>query len=126
MSVSLQFERNPVLFKEFKTSLEKKGLDRKTNHQDLTKAKTEEIFVLSKAIQENETVALKLEQSAKAVEAQEKAQALPRPARKPPWRDKFRACQSGAKSEEQSHNRGGSMLWLASLREGARPQSKKR
>ena len=34
------------------TALEKKGLDRKTNHQDLTKAKIEEICVLSKAIQE--------------------------------------------------------------------------
>ena len=32
MSVSLQFERNPVLSKEFKTTLEKKGLDRKANH----------------------------------------------------------------------------------------------
>ena len=84
-------------------ALEKKGLDRKTNHQDLMKTETKEIFVLTKAIGEKETVALKLEQSAKEV-----AQRLP------PWRDKFRACQSGAKSEEQSHNRGGSMLWLAS------------
>ena len=48
------------------------------------------------------------------VEAQVKAEAQPRPARTPPWRDKFRACQSGAKSEEQSHNRGESTLWLAS------------
>ena len=84
MSVSSQFERNPVLFKEFKTALEKKGLDRK----DLMKIETNEICVLSKAIQENETVALKLEQRAKVVEAQEKAEALPRPARPPPWRDK--------------------------------------
>ena len=74
------------------TALEKEGLDRKTNHQDLTKVKTEEICVLSKAVQEKETLALKLEQSAretvevaKAVEAQEKAGALPRPARPPPW-----------------------------------------
>ena len=67
------------------------------------KTETKEIFVLTKAIGEKETVALKLEQSAKEV-----AQ------RPPPWRDKFRACQSGAKSAEQSHNRGGSMLWLAS------------
>ena len=97
MSVSLQFERNPVLLKEFKTALEKKGLGRKTNHQDLMKIETEEIFVLTKA-----TVgALKLEQSAKAVEAQEKAEALPRPARPPPWRDKFRACQSGSEVEEE-------------------------
>ena len=60
------------------------------------------MFVLTKA-----TVGvLKLEESAKEV-------AQPRPTR-PPWRDKFRACQSGAKSEEQSHNRGESMLWLAS------------
>jgi len=89
MSVSLQFERNQVLLKEFKTALEKKGVGRKTNHQDLMKIETEEIFVLTKA-----TVgAFKLEQSAKAVEAQEKAEALPRPARPPPWRDKFRACQ---------------------------------
>ena len=47
------------------TALEKKGLDRKTNHQDLTKVKTEEICVLTKAIGVKETVALKLEQSAK-------------------------------------------------------------
>ena len=36
-------------------ALEKKGLDRKTNHQDLTKAKTEEICVLTKTIGEKET-----------------------------------------------------------------------
>ena len=47
MSVSLQFEMNPVLFKEFNTALEKNVLDRKTNHHDLTKTETEEIFVLS-------------------------------------------------------------------------------
>ena len=64
------------------TALEKKGLDRKTNHQDLTKAKTEETFVLTIA-----TVgALKLEQSAKEV-------AQPRPTRPPPWRDK---CNRGS------------------------------
>ena len=89
------------------TALDKKGLDRKTNHHDLSKSKTKEIFVLTKAIGEKETVALKLEQSAKEV-------AQPRSTRPPPWRDKFRACQSGAKLEEQSHNRGESMLWLAS------------
>ena len=86
MSVSLQFERNPVLFKEFKTALEKKGLDRKTNHQDLTKAKTEEIC------------GLKREQSAKAVEAQEKVEALPRATRPPPWRDKHATIEYGRKS----------------------------
>ena len=59
----------------------KKGLDRNTNHHDLTKAETEEIFVLTKAIGEKEIVALKLEQSAKEV-----AQ------RPPPWRDK---CNRG-------------------------------
>ena len=64
------------------TAFKKKGLDRKTNHQDLMKVETEEIFVLSKAIQGKETLALKLEQ--KAVEAQEQAEALPRPARPPP------------------------------------------
>jgi len=31
------------------TALEKKGLDRKTNHKDLTKIEAEEIFVLSKS-----------------------------------------------------------------------------
>ena len=77
MSVSLQFERNQVLFKEFKTALEKKELDRKTNHQDVAKTGTEEICVLTKAIGEKETAALKPEQSARAVEAQEKAEALP-------------------------------------------------
>ena len=89
------------------TAFKKKGLDRRTNHQHLTKAKTEEIFVLTKSIEEKETSALKLEQSAKEV-------SQPRPTRPPPWRDKFRACQSGAKSEEQSHNRAESMLWLVS------------
>ena len=47
-------------------------------------------------------------------EGRKKAEALPRPTRPPPWKDKFRACQSGAKSEKQSHNKGESMLWLAS------------
>ena len=62
------------------TAFKKKGLDRKTYHQDLTKAETE-IFVLIKA-----TVgALKLEQSLKEV-------AQPRPTRPPPWRDK---CNRG-------------------------------
>ena len=63
------------------TAFKKKELDRNTNHHDLTKAETEEIFVLTKAIGEKETVALKLEQSAKEV-----AQ------RPPPWRDK---CNRG-------------------------------
>ena len=82
------------------TALEKKGLDRKTNQQDLTKAKTEEICVLTKAIGEKETVALKVEQSAKEV-----AQ------RPPPWRDKcnrgselFVACDSEATSQEGVRN----------------------
>ena len=63
------------------TAFKKKVLDRKTNQQDLTKAKTEEIFVLTKAIKEKETVALKLEQSAKEVSQ-----------RPPPWRVK---CNRG-------------------------------
>ena len=42
-----------------------KELNRKTDHQDLMKTETEEIFVLTKAIGEKETVALKLKQSAK-------------------------------------------------------------
>ena len=67
------------------TAFKKKGLDRKTNHQDLTQIETEEIFVLRKASLAKETVALKLELSAKAVDAQEKAEALPRPVRPPPW-----------------------------------------
>ena len=70
---------------------------------------------MSKVVQEKETLALKkLEQSAKAEEAQEEVEALPRPTRPPPWSDKFRTCQSGAKSEKQSRNRDESMLWLAS------------
>ena len=36
-------------------ALEEEDLDGKTNHQDLTKAQTEEICVLSKAVQEKET-----------------------------------------------------------------------
>ena len=44
MSLSLQFERNPVVFKEFKTALEKKGFDRKANHHDFTISETKEIF----------------------------------------------------------------------------------
>ena len=54
---------------------------------------------LRKAVQEKETLALKLEQSMKKVEdaaieqtavaVKEKAEALPRPARPPPWRDKL-------------------------------------
>ena len=43
------------MFKEFKTTLEKKGLDRKTNDHDLTKIETGEICLLSKAIQEKGT-----------------------------------------------------------------------
>ena len=35
ISASVQFERNPVLLKEFKFGLEKKGLDRNTNRQKL-------------------------------------------------------------------------------------------
>ena len=41
------------------TALEKKGLDRKTNQNDLTKAKTDEICVLGNAVQEKETLALR-------------------------------------------------------------------
>ena len=59
------------------TAFRKKGLDRKTNHHDLTKAKTEEICTPSKAIQE-------------------KAEALPRPARPPPWRDKLQNKGEGS------------------------------
>ena len=36
----------------------------------------------------------------KLVETQEKAEALPRPTRLPPWRDKLETCQSGAKHEK--------------------------
>ena len=36
----------------------------------------------------------------KLVETQEKAEALPRPTRPPPWRDKLETCQSGVKSEK--------------------------
>ena len=63
------------------TAFKKKELDRKTNHKDLTKAKTKEIFVLTKA-----TGALKLEQGVKEV-------AQPRPTRPPPWKDK---CNRGS------------------------------
>ena len=38
------------------TAFKKTGLDRRTNHQDLTEAKTEEIFVLTKSIEEKETL----------------------------------------------------------------------
>ena len=112
------------------TVFKKKGLDRKTNHHDLTKIETKDMFVSSKAIQEKETLALKLEQSAqetvevaKAVEAQEKADALPRQARPAPWRDKKADQASCCRTERSSStggrrgtNRGnrGSMLWLAS------------
>ena len=89
------------------TAFKKKGLDRKTNHHDLTKIETKEIFVLTKAIGEKETVALKLEQIvkegvevAKAVEAQEKAEALPRPANPPPWRDKLQSNRGCCRTEE--------------------------
>ena len=69
------------ILKQLKGEFEKEELDRKTKHQDLMKAETKEIFVLTKANGEKETEALKLEHSAKEV-----AQ------RPPPWRDKFRAC----------------------------------
>ena len=64
------------------TAFKKKELDRKTNHKDLTKAKTKEIFVLTKAT----AGALKLEQGAQEV-------AQPRPTRPSPWRDK---CNRGS------------------------------
>ena len=89
------------------TAFKKKGLDRKTNHHDLTKIETKEIFVLTKAIGEKETVALKLGQIvkegvevAKAVEAQEKAEALPRRANPPPWRDKLQSNRGCCRTEE--------------------------
>ena len=114
------------------TAFKKKGLDRKTNHQDLTKVETEEIFVLSKAIQGKETLALKLEQ--KAVEAQEQAKALPRPARPPPLEREVanhtrllsntRSSSTGGRKETNRGNRG-SMLWLATLCKGTRPQPTK-
>ena len=70
------------------TAFKKKRSDRKTNYQDLTNAKTKEIFVLIKA-----TVgALKLEQGAKKV-----AQA--RPIRPPPWRDKLQSRASCCRTE---------------------------
>ena len=47
------------------SALEKEGLDRTTNHQDLMKVKTAEVSMLTKAIEETETLALKREQSAK-------------------------------------------------------------
>ena len=54
---------------------------------------TKENFVSTKAIGEKETMALKLEQSAEAVEAQEKAEARPIPMRPPRWRDKLQRRQ---------------------------------
>ena len=75
------------------TALEKKGLDRKTNHHDLTKSKTKEIFVLTKAIGEKETVSLKLERSAKEV-------AQPRSTRPPPWSVSVR-CEVGRAVAQQ-------------------------
>ena len=94
-------------------ALEKKELDRKTNHQDLMKTETKEIFVLTKAIGEKETVALKLEQSAKEV-----AQRLPA------WRDKFRACQ--VRSQKSSRTTEvGQCCGLHPRIWSTRPQSKK-
>ena len=91
MSVSLQFERNPVLFKGFKIALEKKGLDRKTNHHDFLKIETEEIFVLNKA-----TVGgLKLEQSAKEV-------ARPRSTKPPHQRETSSELVSQVRSQKSS------------------------
>ena len=70
------------------TAFKKNGLDRKTNHQDLMKIETEEIFVLTKA-----TVgALKLEQSVKEV-------AQPRATRPPLWRDTLQSRASCCRTE---------------------------
>ena len=110
----------------------KKGLDRETTHQSLMKVEPKEVSVLRKALQEKETVDLKLEQRAnevaKSVEAQQKAEVLPRLARPPLWRDKLqsigtrgqlsrdRGCcrtkESGPGGQRET-NRGnrGSMLW---------------
>ena len=100
------------------SALEEGELVRKTKRQCLMKAETKEVSVLTKAIGEKETVASKLEQSAKKVvevakaveaadavqqrvdeaaieqssaEAQERADAQPRPTRPPPWRDKLQS-----------------------------------
>ena len=69
---ALQSDETAGILKQLKdemsadlTAFKKKALDRNTNHHDLTKAGTEEIFVLTEAIAEKETAALKLEQSAK-------------------------------------------------------------
>jgi len=66
------------------TALEKKGLDRKTNHQDPMKTETKETVEV-----------------AKAAEAQEKAEALPRLVRPPPWRDKLQNKREGSEVEEE-------------------------
>ena len=65
------------------TALEKKGLDWKTHHQDLMKTKTKETVEV-----------------AKAVEAQEKAEGLPRSARPPPRRDKLQSNRGCCRTEE--------------------------
>ena len=77
------------------TALEKKGLDRKTNHQELMKTETKET-----------------DEVAKAVEGQEKADALPILMRPPPWRDKQATIEYGRKSKRRC-DKGESMLWLA-------------
>ena len=77
------------------TAFKKKGLDRKTNHLNLMKTETRET-----------------DEVAKAVEAQEKAEARPTPMRPPPWRDKHATIEYGRKSKRRC-DRGESMLWLA-------------
>ena len=97
------------------TAFEKKGLDRKTNHQGLMKTETKEIFVLTNAIEVKETVALKLEQSAKEV-----AQ------RPPPWKETSFERVSQVRSQKSSRTTEVSQccglhprIW------SIRPQSKK-
>ena len=61
---------------------------------------------------------------AKAVEAQEKAEALPRPTRPPPWRDKLQSNR-GCSRTEQEERTVETEVQCCALHEGARPQSKK-
>ena len=80
------------------TAFKKKGLDRKTNHQDLMKVETEEIFVLSKAIQGKETLALKLEQ--KVLKPKKKPKRCQGRQGRRLWREKLQLIRGCCRTQE--------------------------
>ena len=100
MSASSQFERNLVLLKEFKTALEKKLLDRKSNRQGLMKAKTQPRSARPPLWRD------KLRIEGESVDADEKN-------------------TDGNKGVDEVFARGESMLWLAPGTWSTRLQSKK-